>query len=126
MPVKPTFRLGLIVRNTAYSQRSTRTQLDVALLAATLDFNLHLYFVGNAVLQLIGRGDTSVALLPAGYRAWASLPELSEQAELEVFADVAWLDRLSRNGQQTCLAVKACTALEMRQKMTHCDRLLTL
>lgn len=126
MPVKPTSRLGLVIRSSAYAQRSTRTQLDVALLAATLDFNLHLYFIGNAVLQLIGRGDTSVALLPAGYRAWASLPELSEQGELQAFAEVAWLDKLSRNGLQTCLPVKACTHFEMRREMIHCDRLLTL
>ncbi len=126
MSAMPAFRLGLIVHSTAYAQRSARTQLDVALLAATLDFNLHIYFMGNAVLQLIKRGDTAAALLPAGYRAWASLPGLLEQAELKVFADVACLERLRRNGQETCLPVHACSAFEMRQQMVHCDRLLTL
>ncbi len=126
MPVHPAFRLGMIVRGTPYAQRSARTQLDVAMLAATLDFDLHIYFVGNAVLQLIERGDTSAAQLPAAYRAWASLPELLEHAESQVFADVAWLDRLRRIGRETCLPVKASTAFEMRQQMDHCDRLLTL
>jgi len=96
------------------------------MLAATLDFDLHIYFIGDAVLQLIRRGETSSALLPAGYRAWASLPGLLEKAGLEVFADIAWVDRLSRNGQVTCLPVHASSVFEMRQRWAHCDRLLTL
>lgn len=126
MSVKPAFRLGLIVRSTAYAQRSARTQLDVAMLAATLDFNLHIYFLGDAVLQLIRRGDTSAALLPAGYRAWASLPELLEQAGLQVYADLTWLDRLSRMGQETCLPVQSCSAFQIRRELALCDRLLML
>jgi len=126
MPEMSAFRLGLIVRDSAYEQRWARTQLDVAMLATTLDFNLHIYFLGKAVLQLVDRGDTAAALLPAGYRAWASLPELAEQAEFQVFADVVWLERLRRIGQETCLPVRACSVIEMRREMKLCDRLLTL
>ena len=126
MPETPALRLGLVVHSSAYEQRSARTQLDVAMLAATLDFRLHIYFMGRAVLQLVNRGDTAAALLPAGYRAWASLPELAEQAEFQVFADAVWLERLRRIGQETCLPVRACSAIEMRREMNRCDRLLTL
>lgn len=122
----PALRLGLIVHSSGYEQRSARTQLDVAMLAASLDFNLHIYFMGKAVLQLVNRGDTSAALLPAGYRAWASLPELVERAELQLYADVEWLEKLRRNGQGTCLQVHPCSVIEMRREMNLCDRLLTL
>ena len=120
------FRLGMIVRSTPYAQRSARTQLDVALMAATLDFDLRLYFIGAAVLQLVPRGDISPALLTAGYRAWASLPDLFEQAELRAFAEPSWLDRLQANNLQTCLPVQASSSRDMRCQWTACDRLLVL
>ncbi len=126
MSEMPALKLGLIVHDSAYEQRSARTQLDVAMLAATLDFNLHIFFIGKALLQLVSRGDTAAALLPAGYRAWASLPDLVDQAELQVYADVEWLERLRRNGQGVCLPVRACSAIEMRREMKLCERLLTL
>ncbi len=120
------FRLGLVIRSTAYAQRSTRTQLDVALLAASVDFDLRLYFLGAAVLQLTARGDMAAAQLPAGYRAWASLPGLFEHAGLVAFAEPEWLNRLHKNGLQSCLPVQASTASDMRQDWFECDKLLTL
>ncbi len=120
------FCLGLIVRSTSYAQRSARTQLDVALLAATLDCDLRLYFVGAAVLQLIAKGDPHPALLPAGYRAWASLPELFEKATLQTFVEPAWLEQLQANNLQPCLPLQASSPQEMRQDWTACDRLLVL
>lgn len=130
MPAHAPFHLGLIVRSQVYEQRSARTQLDVALLAATLDFHLNLYFVGAAVLQLVpgaqAKSDTASALLPAGYRAWASLPDLFEYAEFHAFAEPAWLDRLQTLGMQSCLPLQARASREMRQAWVACDRLLVL
>jgi len=118
------FCLGLVVRSAAYAQRSARSQLDMALLAASVDFDLRLYFLGASVLQLTARGDVHAAQLPAGYRAWASLPELFERAELQVFAEPDWLDKLRNNGLQTCLPAEASTVWDMRRNWTLCDRLL--
>jgi sulfur relay (sulfurtransferase) DsrF/TusC family protein len=126
MSYKTPFRLGLVVRSTSYAQRSARTQLDVALLAATLDFDLSLYFLGAAVLQLIPRGDLQPALLPAGYRAWASLPSLFEDAGLKAFAHPSWLDQLQAQSLQACLPLQARSAQEMRCDWAGCDRLLVL
>lgn len=120
------FRLGLVIRSTSYAQRSARTQLDVALLAAALDFDLRLYFVGAAVLQLIPRNDIGPALLAAGYRAWASLPDLFERAEFQVFAEPSWLDKLHANNLQACLPLQASSPREMRRDWISCDRLLAL
>jgi len=124
-PAAP-FCLGLVVRSAAYAQRSARSQLDIALLAASVDFDLRVYFLGAAVLQLTARGDLHPAQLPAGYRAWAGLPELFESAELQVFAEPEWLDKLRSNGLQTCLPTEASTAWDMRRNWTLCDRLLIL
>ncbi len=130
MPVQAPFHLGLVVRSETYEQRSPRTQLDVALLAATLDFDVTLYFIGAAVLQLVPgtdtKPDTGAALLPAGYRAWASLPDLFEQAELEAFAEPEWLHRLQGQDLQSCLPLQARSPLEMRLDWARCDRLLVL
>lgn len=120
------FRLGLVIRSTSYTQRSARTQLDVALLAATLDWDLRLYFVGAAVLQLIPRNDTGPALLAAGYRAWASLPGLFEQSEFQIFAEPAWLDQLHANSLHACLPLQASSPQEMCRDWIFCNRLLVL
>jgi sulfur relay (sulfurtransferase) DsrF/TusC family protein len=126
MSAKLPFRLGLVVRNTAYAQRSARGQLDVALLAAAVDFDLHIYFLGSAVLQLTDRGDLTEAQLPAGYRAWASLPDLFERAELQVFVEPDWLEKLHSKGLQTCLPVLPGNPMDMQRDWARCDRLLTL
>ena len=122
--------LGLVLRSQAYAQRSARSQLDVALLAATLDFRLSLFFIGAAVLQLAHghatRPDTSAALLPPGYRAWASLPGLFERSVLEVFAEPLWLDRIQNDRLVANLKLQAMTAEEMRSSWNHCDRVLVL
>ncbi len=126
MSAQHPFQLGLIIRSSPYEQRSARTQLDVALSAATLDFDLRLYFLGATVLQLISRGDIQKALLPPGYRAWASLPDLFEQSELQVFAEPTWLDHLHANRLQSCLPLQASSAPEMRRDWAACNRLLVL
>jgi sulfur relay (sulfurtransferase) DsrF/TusC family protein len=126
MSAQAPFRLGLVVRSSSYVQRSARSQLDVALLAATLDYDLRLYFVGAAVLQLVPRGDINPALLAAGYRAWASLPGLFEQAELQAFAEPTWLEQLQANNLQACLPLRASTAQQMRDDWAACDRMLVL
>lgn len=124
-PERP-FRLGLVVRSTAYQQRSPRTQLDVALLAATLDFDLWLFFTGAGVMQLVARGNTASAQLPAAYPAWGSLPDLFENARLQAYAESAWLDSLSAANLQPCLPVEAIAAAEMRQLWKSCDRVMVL
>ena len=126
MTAHTTFRFGLIIRSLAYEHRSARSQLDVAMLAASLDLDLRLYFVGEAVMQLVSREDHHSALLPAGYRAWASLPELIEQAGLITFAEPGWLARLEQNNMQPCLDLVPADSAQMRKDWGSCDRLLLL
>ena len=120
------FRFGLLVRSPAYEHRSARSQLDVAMLAASLDFELSLYFIGEAVMQLVPREDLHPALLPAGYRAWASLPELIEQAELRTFAEPGWLEKMQQSNMKPCLDLLPADSSQMRRDWARCDRILLL
>jgi sulfur relay (sulfurtransferase) DsrF/TusC family protein len=126
MDPRAPFHIGLLIRSPAYQHRSARSQLDVAMLTATLDFDLSLYFLGEAVLQLAARDNTRPAMLPAGYRAWASLPELVEQGELKVFAEPAWLAKMQQNHMQACLDIQPANSAQMREDWAKCDRVLLL
>jgi hypothetical protein len=101
-------------------------QLDVALLAATLDFELRLFFNGASVMQLVPRSNTAAAQLPPAYRAWGSLPDLFESADLRAYAERAWLERLQLLQLHPCLPLQASTAEEMRHEWAACDRVMVL
>ena len=126
MPAGLPFRLGLVVRSEAYAQRSARSQLDLAVLAASLDIDLHLYFCGPAVLQLLSTFQPQQALLPPGYRAWGSLPGLIESASLHSWAEPEWLDRLLASGLAMSLQVQPMEAAAMRRDWSACDRVMLL
>jgi sulfur relay (sulfurtransferase) DsrF/TusC family protein len=86
-------RLGLIVRHPPWRHRVARADLDLALAAVAMDYPVDVYFLGSGLLQLAADRDSREALLPIGYRAWASL---TEQAEARVYAERAWLDACAR------------------------------
>lgn len=115
--------VGLVVRSGPYQQRSARSQLDVALVAAALEAPLRLYFLGSAALQLAGERDARNAGLPAGYRGWASLTGLTG---VSGFVEAAWLERLLELGTGPLLPVKARSKAEMRADWQNCARLLVL
>lgn len=121
-----TFRLGLVIRSTPYQQRSPRSQLDVALLAGTLDFDLQLFFTGSSVMQLVPRGSTVAAGLPPAYRAWGSLPDLFESAALSVYAEPAWLEKLRQLKLEPCLRPEPLSLPHMRAEWAACDRVMVL
>ena len=115
--------IGLVLRSAAYQQRSARSQLDVALVAAAVDAPLRLYFMGEAALQLAGDRDTRAAGLPVGYRGWASLTGLTR---VSAFIEPAWLERFSELGINPLLPVKAKSKAQMRADWQKCARLLVL
>jgi sulfur relay (sulfurtransferase) DsrF/TusC family protein len=117
------FSLGLILRGRAYGRRTPRSDLDVALAAAALDFRLDLFFLGESVLQLVTDRETEESMLPAGYRAWASLPQL---ADVRVFAESGWLEDCARRGLQIGVPVNAMTARAMSDTWRRCAQVLVL
>lgn len=115
--------IGLIVRSAPYLQRSARSQLDVALVAAALEAPLRLYFLADAALQLAGGRDARSAGLPAGYRGWASLTEMTR---VSAFIEPGWLERMSALGITTLLPAVARSKDQMRADWHKCARLLVL
>jgi sulfur relay (sulfurtransferase) DsrF/TusC family protein len=123
MPSGHTPSLALIVRNAPYRKRVARTDLDMALAAAALDFSIRVYFLGDSVMQLAAERDAGGAMLPAGYRAWAALPEL---ADTRVFAEETWLDVCLAGGMDLVLPVEALSESRMRFSWRNCDHVLVL
>jgi hypothetical protein len=115
--------VALIVRSNPYRQRAARSQLDVALVAGALGRPLRLYFVGAAALQLLTDREPGAAGLPAGYRAWASLPELTE---VRAFAEPSWISYFDRRGAAPLLRPEPMAAGDMRSDWRDCDLVLVL
>jgi hypothetical protein len=123
MASEVTAAIGLVLRSGPYQQRCARSQLDLALVAAALDQPLRLYFLGHSVLQLLGAREPRAALLPPGYRGWASLPQLTS---VTAFADRNWIDWLVQVGVESVLALEPATRQEMQADWRACRKVLVL
>lgn len=115
--------LALIVRSHPYQQRSSRAEFDMALAAVLMDFRLEVYFVGAALLQLITNRDSRPALLPAGFRAWASLPDLGE---VTVFAETPWLEQFPEPEFSLIMPVEGITIGPTHAAWRSCDYSMVL
>ena len=110
-------RLGLIVRHPPWRHRAARADLDLALAAVAMDYPIDVYFLGSALLQLAADRDSREALLPVGYRAWASLPA---QADARVYAERAWLDACARRAVSLILEPEPLEPGAMRDSWRRC------
>jgi tRNA 2-thiouridine synthesizing protein C len=114
-------RIGLLVRSGPYRGRSSRDQLDLALAAASLDFRLSLFFIGDGLLQLLERRDSGEAGLADALRGWRALPDFGS-------IDVMALDRdlapLVAAGERLALKAKAVNGAEFAERLSACDRVL--
>lgn len=110
-------RLALIVRGRPYGRRAPRADLDLALAAAALDFELEIYFIGASLLQLAAERNGSAARLPGGYRAWAALPDLSE---VRMFGEVEWVQKCERGGIALEAPVEGLDPDRMRSRWRSC------
>jgi sulfur relay (sulfurtransferase) DsrF/TusC family protein len=119
----PSSSLALIVQSAPYRDRVARSDVDIALAAAALDFDIRIYFQGYSVMQLAARRNASKALLPKGYRAWAALPDL---AGARIFAEQKWLDLCLAAGLELVLPVESLGAAEMKRSWRTCDHVLVL
>lgn len=115
--------LALIVRTRPHRHRETRAELDFALAAAAMDCTVEVYFMGGALLQLASVTDSEKALLPAGYPAWAAVPDL---AETRFYADESSLQRFRDDGLHWIHPVEALDADTMRRRWRRCDRVVVI
>ncbi len=82
---------------------------------------MQLYFLGDAAMQLIWQRDLKSANLPAGYKAWASLPEMSG---VETYIETSWFNRLA--GLNLMLNPQSLTMNQMRERWQTCEKVLVL
>jgi len=115
--------LALIVASPPYQHRVARADIDFALAAAALDFELLVFFSGSSIMQLAAERSTGNAMLPAGYRAWAALPDL---AEVRVYADRQWLEFCAASGIDLVMPVEALSASRMKQAWRNCRHVMVL
>ena len=123
MAMPDAMRIGLIVRHPPWRHRAARADVDLALAAAAMDFRIEAYFLGSALLQLAAERDSRVALLPTGYRAWASLSELTDA---RVYAEPAWLDECARRCIPLLLDPEPLNPAAMRDSWRRCRHVLVV
>jgi sulfur relay (sulfurtransferase) DsrF/TusC family protein len=116
-------KIALIVRSRPFANLAARADLDFALAAAAMDFELEIYFVGDALLQLAAQRDSEGAMLPPGYRAWAALPDL---VSTRVFAEEHWTERCRDRGISLLMPVKGLPVQQMSQAWRDCPRAMVL
>jgi sulfur relay (sulfurtransferase) DsrF/TusC family protein len=116
-------RLALIVRGAPYGRRAPRADLDLALAAAALDFELEIYFIGESLLQLAAERDGTAAHLPPGYRAWAALPDL---CKVRIFGERQWVRRCECAGIELAVPVEGLDSDRMRSSWRTSRRALVV
>jgi sulfur relay (sulfurtransferase) DsrF/TusC family protein len=112
-------RLGLIIRSAPFTGRAARDQLDVALAAATVEYALELFFIGQGALQLVSRHEPAAACLPRGSRGWKSLPTLTE---VNAWVEPGARAQFDTLGQPCLLDVAELDGPQMADRLQACDR----
>lgn len=113
----------MVVRQAPYSQRSARTQLDVALAAATLELPLELYFLGDAVWQLASARNNRDAGLPGGLKGWGALAQMTE---VKFFGEADEVRLLESAGADTTVSLVSMDLAEMASRWRHCKRVMAI
>lgn len=117
------FRIALLVRSAPGRSRESRAEVDLALASLAMDAELDVFFIGDAILQLAESIDSRAAGLPAGYKAWAALPDLGE---VRVFAEKRWVGRCERLGIELGTKVEPLGFARMKRDWRRCDQVLVV
>lgn len=123
MPATHTTRLGLLVRHSTYEHRLARAEVDFALAAAAMEYEVQVYFMGFSIFQLVSQRATAGALLPTGYRAWAALPDLGEA---RIYAENKWLAYCKATGLELVMPVEALSEAAMRRSWRDCHHVVAV
>jgi len=115
--------LALFIQGAPYENRVARAEVDLALAAAALDFDIRVYFPGHSAMQLVAHRNASKAQLPAGYRAWAALPDL---AHSRIFVEQEWLDFCTERNLALVVPVESLDAQAFRDSWRDCDHVMVI
>lgn len=114
-------RIGLVVRSAPYCGRSGRDQLDLALAAASMGYELELFFTGTGALQLLPGQDPEAAGLPPGIRGWPSLAELGPVSAWVLEDQLKGLRGLAR---EFALDLQPATGEMLAERIARCDHVM--
>lgn len=115
--------IALVVRQPPYAQRSARTQLDVALAAASLELPLEIYFLGDSLWQLATQREPGPAGLARGLKAWSAV---SDMTRVGFYADARQIRQLQKSGVETIIEIEGIEATEMASRWRSCLQVVTL
>lgn len=116
-------RIGLVVRSAPFRGRSGRDQLDLALAAGTLGFDVDLYFRGDGALQLLLQREPQMAGLPVGIRGWQSLPHLTA---VSAWVSEAEYRALSGANVHWALDAQPATPAQMAARLAQCAQVMVV
>jgi sulfur relay (sulfurtransferase) DsrF/TusC family protein len=116
-------RIGLLVRSAPFRGRSGRDQLDLALAAGTLGFDVDLYFRGDGALQLLMQREPQAAGLPEGVRGWQSLSQLTT---VSAWVSEAEFRALSGATVRWALDAQPATPAQMAERLAQCAQVLVV
>jgi sulfur relay (sulfurtransferase) DsrF/TusC family protein len=115
--------IGLVIRSAPSDGPSSRDQLDVALAAASLGFELELFFTARGIQQLFANTDASAGETPAGHKGWKALPGLTK---VLAWADEPSIPSLKDSGINLLLDVGSCSPLDFAHRLELCDQTLVI
>jgi len=75
------------------------------------------------MFQLVTGRDTVAAGLPAGYRAWAALPDMGNA---QVFVEDEWLGYCRKAGLVLVMPVQSLPGAAMKQAWRRCAHVVVL
>jgi sulfur relay (sulfurtransferase) DsrF/TusC family protein len=110
------FKVGLIIRSGPSGGHSARDQLDVALAAASLEFELELFFLGAGIQQLRSGQDQN----PAGHKGWKALPGLTRVNAWAL--DSGW----KYSEEAMSLEVTTVNSAELAARIAGCSRIMVV
>ena len=116
-------RIGLVIRSGPFQGRSARDQLDVALAAASLGFELELFFTEEGILQLVADRDAQAGGLPGGHKGWKALPGLTS---VTAWAAERVLSSHVDASTNFMLEVKPASQSQMAGRLADCEHCLVV
>ena len=115
------YKIGLLIRSGPVAGRFSREQLDIALSAASLGYELELFFQGAGVMQLAAENESDDHL--GGHKGWKALPGLSE---VTAWMSEKSLSELRESGIKLMLDVEIAEPADMADRLARCNQAMVI
>lgn len=115
------YKVGLLIRSAPVDGPFSRQQLDIALSAASLGYELELFFVGSGAMQIAGAASSHDE--PGGHKGWKALPGLSR---VSAWMSETSLEKLKKAGLEPMLDVKVAEPAQMAERLSRCRQAMVV